>query len=229
MGGCRVSVAIQPRDQADAARTRMPAPRDLRCWGPHADSRISCRPLRMEECSWVNGSSVGTRVAGRTMTLRQLDVPASEWRVEDMTAVRKVLADVGADPAMARAWRGSVVLSFAEVQEIHPYLNPAIVAFLQNLYSEFPYLLYFLNPDRARGALDSFFASIGALCQTQDGVWVMWSDDVATAYYGALTAAAEFAVNRGDDWVAVVEGYEKRQSILEEIRANLITSEVLEA
>ena len=162
------------------------------------------------------------------MTLRQLDVPASEWRVEDMTAVRKVLADVGADPALARTWRGSVVLSFAEVQEIHPYLNPEIVAFLQNLYSEFPYLLYFLNPDRARGALDSFYASIGALCQTQDGVWVIWSDDVATAYYGALTAAAKFAVNRGDDWVAVVEGYERRQSILEEIRANLITSGVLE-
>ena len=104
------------------------------------------------------------------MTLRHLDVPASQWRRPDITAVREVLTQVGADRALARAWRGSVVLSFGEVPENHPYLNPAIAAFLQNLYSEFPYLLYFLNPDREKGALDSFFASIGALCQTQDGV-----------------------------------------------------------
>jgi len=165
------------------------------------------------------------------MTLRQLDVPASEWRVEDMTAVRKVLTDVGADPALARAWRGSVVLSFAEVQEIHPYLNPSIAAFLQNLYSEFPYLLYFLYPDRATGAVDSFFASIGALCQTTDGVWVMWSDDVATAFYQALAAAAEFAINRGDDWVAVIKGYEydESQTRSSEIRAILVTRGVIPA
>lgn len=163
------------------------------------------------------------------MTLRRLDVPASQWRRPDIAAVRNVLAHVGADPARARVWRGSVVLSFAEVQESHPYLNPAIAAFLQNLYSEIPYLLYFLNPHRESGALDSFFASIGALCQTQDGVWVLWSDDVAAALYRALAAAAEFAINRGDDWVAVVKGYEydERESKLSEIRAILITRGVI--
>jgi hypothetical protein len=165
------------------------------------------------------------------MTLRRLDVPASQWRRPDIAAVRNVLAHVGADPARARVWRGSVVLSFAEVQESHTYLNPAIAAFLQNLYSEIPYLLYFLNPHPASGALNSFYASIGALCQTQEGLWVLWSDDVATAYYRALAEAAEFAINRGDDWVAVVKGYQydESQSVLSKIRPILITRGVIRA
>ena len=165
------------------------------------------------------------------MTLRRLDIPASQWRRPDIAAVRSVLANVGADPARARVWRGSVVLSFAEVEESYPYLDPAIAAFLQNLYSEIPHLLYFLNPHRASGALDSFYASIGALCQTEHGVWVLWSDDVATAFYRALAAAAEFAINRGDDWVAVVKGYEydESQSRFSEIRAILITRGVIPA
>jgi hypothetical protein len=47
------------------------------------------------------------------------------------------------------------------------------------------------------------------------------------AYYDALTAAAEFAVKRGDDWVAVVRGYEDRRSIFEEIREVLIARGVI--
>ena len=165
------------------------------------------------------------------MTLRQLDIPASQWRVQHITAVRDVLADADNDPELARAWRGSVVLSFAEVPESYPYLNPAIAAFLQNVYSEFPYLLYFLNPDRESGALDSFFASIGALAETPAGVWVVWSDDVATAFFAALAAAAEFAINRGDDWVAVIKGYEydESQSRFSEIREILVTRGVIPA
>jgi hypothetical protein len=161
------------------------------------------------------------------MTLRQLDVPANQWRRQDITAVRDVLVQVGDDPALARTWRGSVVLCFAEVPESRPYVNPAIAGFLQNVYSEFPYLLYFLNPDRASGALDSFFASIGALCEDQTGVWIIWSDDVQTAYYRALTAVAEFAIKQGDDWVAVLRGYEDRQSVFDEIREDLITRGVI--
>src|SRR5271170_509935 len=126
------------------------------------------------------------------MTLRRLNVPASEWRAADISAVRSVLADVGADPELARDWRGSVLLTFAEVPESHPYLNPSIVDFLKNLYAEFPHLLYFLNPDPASGATDGFFASIGALGETEDGAWIIWSDDVATAFYRALASAAEF-------------------------------------
>jgi hypothetical protein len=88
-----------------------------------------------------------------------------------------------------------------------------------------------LNPHRANGALDSFFASIGALCQTEHGVWILWSDDVATAFYGALAAAAEFAINRGDDWAAVVKDYEydDSQSRFSEIRAILISRGVIPA
>jgi len=165
------------------------------------------------------------------MTLRRLDIPATQWRRKDIAAVRSVLANVAADPARSRVWRGSVVLSFAGVQESHPYLNPEIAAVLQDLYSELPYFLYFLNPDRASGALESFFASVGALCETEHGVWVLWSDDVATAFYQALAAAAEFAINRGDDWVAVVKGYEydERQTRFSEIRAILIARGVIEA
>lgn len=144
--------------------------------------------------------------------------------------MRKALADVCSDPAVTRAWRGSVVLSFADtagLPERHPFMNPAIAGFLQELYSQVPHLLYFLDPDRASGALDSLFASIGALCQTETGAWVMWSDDVGTAYYAALTAAAEFAVKCGDDWVAVVSAYDDRQSIFAEIREVLIGRGVL--
>jgi hypothetical protein len=163
------------------------------------------------------------------MTLRRINVPASEWRVEDISAVRNVLVDVGASPEVARDSRGSIVLTFAEVPESNPYLNPSIAAFLQNLYAEFPYLLYFLDPDWANGALNSFFASIGALCQTDHGVWIIWSDDVATAFYRALAEAAEFAINRGDDWVAVVEAYEyhESQTRYSEIRKILISRGVI--
>ena len=165
------------------------------------------------------------------MTLRRLNVPPSEWGVEDISAVRNALDDVGADPALARDWRGSVVLTFAEVPEsCPPYLNPSIVDFLKDLYAEFPHLLYFLNPDPANGATESFFASIGALCETELGVWIMWTDEVATAFYGALVAAAEFAIKCGDDWVAVVKGYEYHeiQTRTSEIRAILISRGVIQ-
>jgi hypothetical protein len=164
------------------------------------------------------------------MTLRRLDVPASEWRVEDITAVRDALAEVDADPALARDWRGSVVLTFAQVPESYPYLNPSVIAYLKNLYAEFPYLLYFLNPDQVNGALDSFFASIDALSENDYGVWLMWSDDAATALYRALAAAAEYAVKQGDDWAAVVEGYEYHeiQTRYSEIRDILISRGVIQ-
>ena len=165
------------------------------------------------------------------MTLRQLDVAASQWRSQDITAVGKVLTELGADPERARASRGSIVLSFVEVPESHPYVNPAVAAFLQDLYSEFPHLLYFLNPERSSGALDSFFASVGALSQTPQGVWVVWSDDVATAFYQTLAAAAEFAIEQGDDWVAVTKGYEYHeiQTRFSEIREILIARGVIQA
>ena len=165
------------------------------------------------------------------MTVRQLDVPASQWRLHDVTAVRKVLANVGADPALAQAWRGSVVLNFEELPEGNPYLHPAIAGFVQNLYSEFPYLLYFLSPHRESGVLDGFFASIGALCETELGVWVIWSDDAATAFRRALADAAEFAINQGDDWVSVVESYEydESQTRFSEIREILVARGVIPA
>ena len=164
------------------------------------------------------------------MTLRQLDVPASQWHRQDITAVAKVLTDLGADPELARASRGSIVLTFAEVTESNPYVNPAVAAFLQDLYSDFPYLLYFLNPERAEGALDTLFATMDAYCQTEHGVWLIWSDDLATALFRALAAAAEFAINRGDDWVAVVKGYEydESQTRDSEIREILITRGVIQ-
>lgn len=165
------------------------------------------------------------------MTVQRLDIPASQWRNADITAVRNVLTNVGDDPARVLAWRGSVVLSFADVPDGYPYLNPAIAAFLQKLYSEVPHVLYFLNPDRASGALDSFYASIGALSETEHGIWVMWSDDVAAAFYQALASAAEFAIHRGDDWVAVVEGFEYHevQTRNSEIRAILVARGVIPA
>jgi hypothetical protein len=165
------------------------------------------------------------------MTLRPLNVPASDWRAEDISAVRDVLADVGADPALARDWRGSVVLTFEVPESSPPYLNPSIVAFLQGLYAQCPHLLYFLNPDPVNGATEGFFASIGALCETEIGVWIMWTDDVATAFYGALAEAAEFAINQGDDWVAVVKGYEYHeiQTRTSEIRAILISRGVIQS
>ena len=163
------------------------------------------------------------------MTLRHLDVPASQWRLQDITTAREVLKQVGADPGLARARRGSVVLRFAEVEGSYPYLIPAIVGFLQKVYSEFPYLLYFLNPDPVKGALDSFCATIGALHEDENGVWIIWSDDVATAFFGALADAAEFAINQGDDWVAVITGYQydEGQTRFAEIREILIDRGVI--
>src|ERR1700759_5768598 len=98
-------------------------------------------------------------MAGCAMTLRYVDVPASQWRRQDITAVAKVITDLGADPELARASSGSIVLTFAEVTESNPYVNPAVSAFSHDLYSDVPYLLYFFNPDLASGARDNFFAS----------------------------------------------------------------------
>ena len=164
------------------------------------------------------------------MSIRTLDIPASQWRDPDIATVRSVLAEAGDDPEQARAWRGSVVLNFAEAPGFNLYLNPEIAAFLQELYAEIPHLLYFLNPDRTIGALDGFFASIGVLYENQFGAWVLWSDDVANAFYEALADAAEFAINQGDDWVDVVKGYEydERQTRFKEIRAILLTRGVIE-
>ncbi len=161
------------------------------------------------------------------MTLQHIAIPADQWRIQDIAAVRDVLAEVAADPALARTWRGSVVLSFANVPDLHPFLNSSITAFLEKLYEEFPYLLYFLNPDRTTGGIDTYFAAIGAIVEDHSGVWVVWSDDVQVAYYRVLTAAAEFAVKRGDDWVAVVRGYEHRESIFDEIREDLVARGVI--
>ena len=124
-----------------------------------------------------------------------------------------------------------VVLNFEEVPEGNPYLNPEVVGFLRNLYAEFPHLLYFLNPDRTSGVLDGFFASIGALCETELGVWITWSDDVATTFYHALAEAAEFAIRQGDDWVAVVKAYEydESQTRYSEIREILLNRGVIPA
>ena len=70
-----------------------------------------------------------------------------------------------------------------------------------------------------------------ALSETPSGVWVVWSDDVAAEFCGALADAAEFAINQGDDWVAVVKGYEydERQTRSSEIREILITRGVIPA
>jgi hypothetical protein len=39
----------------------------------------------------------------------------------------------------------------------------------------------------------------------------MWSNAVATRFFAALADAAEFAIKQGDDWAAVVRGYEVRR------------------
>ncbi|MGA8254681.1 MAG: hypothetical protein WB989_29740, partial [Mycobacterium sp.] len=67
--------------------------------------------------------------------------------------------------------------------------------------------------------------------ETEQGVWVIWSDDVATAFYHALAEAAEFAISQGDDWVAVVKGYEyhESQTRFSEIREILVTRGVIPA
>lgn len=165
------------------------------------------------------------------MSLRQLDIPASQWQRQDITAIRDALTPATADPALARDWRGTVVLKFAEVPpKSYPYLDPAIAGYLQDVYAEFPHVLYFLNPDPTCGATDSFFATLGVLCETQAGYWVLWDDDVANAFYHALAAAAEFAIAQGDDWAAVVKGYEydERQTRFSEVREILVTRGVLE-
>lgn len=165
------------------------------------------------------------------MSLRRLEVPKGQWSVGDISILRDAVTEAGDDPESARAARGSITLDFVERPEGHPYADPAVVDFLQKSYSEIPHLLYFLNPDRSTGVLDTFYASIGALYRTPQGVWVMWSDDVADAFFEKLTDAAEFAIKQGDDWAAVVESYEydETQTRFTEIRELLIARGALEA
>lgn len=165
------------------------------------------------------------------MSSHQLDIPASQWLRRDISAVRDLLTQVGADPALSRMWRASLVLTFADLPpKSYPYLEPAIAEYLKIVYDEFPHFLYFLSPDPTRGATDSFFATLGVLCETPAGYWVIWDDDVAKAFYHALAKAAEFAIAQGDDWVTMVEGYEwdERQTRYAEVRAILVDRGVLE-
>ncbi|BBZ45907.1 hypothetical protein [Mycobacterium parmense] len=165
------------------------------------------------------------------MTPQRLEIPKSQWSVSDISAVRDALSEAGADPERARSWCGSVELVFDEVPPGHPYRDPAIVAFLEKAYSEIPHLLYFLNPDRSTGVLDTFYAAMGALDHTPLGVWVLWSDELAEVFFQRLTDAAEFAIRQGDDWVAVVESYEydAAQTRFTEIRELLIARGALPA
>jgi hypothetical protein len=159
----------------------------------------------------------------------QLDIPVMQWRRHDIGPLRDLLNRIGADPETARAWRGSVVLHFEEENSYNPYLNPGVAGFLKNAYSEFPHLFYFLDPDLANAPTDGFFTTIGALQENQFGAWIIWSDEVADAFYNALADAAEYAIQQGDDWVAVVEGYEydERQTRFKEIEAILIDRKVI--
>jgi len=73
------------------------------------------------------------------------------------------------------------------------------------------------------------FASIGALCETETGFWVLWSEDVAAAYCRAFAAAAEFAAKCGERWIAAVKAYEERPSIFDDIRQQLVARGVISA
>jgi hypothetical protein len=160
----------------------------------------------------------------------QLDIPAVQWGTQNINAVRDALTRLSADPERARASRGSVVLRFSDaLPEFNPYLNSGVAAFLQSMYEEFPHILYFLDPDPAKGALEGYFASVGALYENQFGAWILWDEDVANALYEALADAAEFAIAQDDDWVAVAEAYEydERQTRFKEIRAILIARGVI--
>ena len=100
-------------------------------------------------------------------------------------------------PKWPKNWRGSIVLTFAEVPEsCPPYrirrLLPSYEICMQSSHISCTSWIQI----RANGATEGFFASIGASLQTELGVWIMWSDDVATTFYGALAAAAEFAIDR---------------------------------
>lgn len=152
-----------------------------------------------------------------------------QWRRHDISPLRDLLRRIGADPETARAWRGSVVLRFEGEDSYNPYLNPGVVGFLQNAYSEFPHLMYFLDPDRSNGTTDGFFTTIGALQENELGAWIIWSDEVANAFYNVLADAAEYAVKQDDDWVAVVKGYEydEIQTRFEEIKAILLDRKVI--
>lgn len=165
------------------------------------------------------------------MTPRRLAIPMSQWSASDITALRDTLAEAGADPERARSWRGCVELVFEDAPEDYPYVEPAIAGFLKEAYAQIPHLLYFLNPDRETGVLDTFYAAVGALQHTPEAVWVLWSDDIATAFFDRLTDAAEYAIKQSDDWVAVVESYEyhRSQTRFVEIRERLVARGALSA
>ena len=56
MGGCLYPRPFSRWIKRTPREHVLPAPQDLGCWGPHADSHSLARPIFPEECSWVNDS-----------------------------------------------------------------------------------------------------------------------------------------------------------------------------
>ncbi|WP_407688860.1 hypothetical protein [Mycobacterium sp. HUMS_1102779] len=52
------------------------------------------------------------------MSLRHIEIPADDWQAQDTAAVHNTLADVCANSAVARAWRGSIALKFADTDKL---------------------------------------------------------------------------------------------------------------
>jgi hypothetical protein len=159
--------------------------------------------------------------------IRQLDVPREQWSVGETTAVRNVLDRVGSDPPTARQWRGTVMLTFADVEEPEPVLMPEIQRFMRALRKHVPHLLYFLDPDPSAGELDLYMAGLAQIeaAPTPDArPYVVATKDLYTQLEDALKAAAVFAIGRGDDWVAAISGHAEHidRAIPRRIRAFLI-------
>src|ERR1043165_8802995 len=102
-----------------------------------------------------------------------VDVPREQWRAGNANPPIMIFEELGRHPDVARQWRGTVWLTFAEVDAPDgPILQPEIQRYLRTLFEAVPHVLYFLDADPLAGSAGFYLASIGGVEATEDdAVW----------------------------------------------------------
>lgn len=136
-------------------------------------------------------------------------VPASQWNVGDVASLIRTFEFLAAKPELSRRHRGTVAVTFAEVEEESAYVATGVLSYLRRVFAAFPTALYYLSPDPNDASFWSWLCAHSAIPPSLvDGrVMLVPTDELWMEAKEMLTDVAIFAVEMGDDWVEAVRGH----------------------
>jgi len=161
--------------------------------------------------------------------IRVVDIPQDQWQECDTSVVIGMFEHIGADPELARLCRGTVWLTFADVGDSEPIMTPEIRRFVGAVHKRLNHALYFLDSDPQAESLAFYIASISDPNALLDdgGPWrVVITHDVKLQIERTLLIVAQFAISRGDDWLAAILGHASGvdRSMVIRVRENLLAT-----